>query len=129
MKQETLEEARANSYIDFAKYNKEVDMYSFVAGFNNGVKWEDKPKQETLEEAARSNYKRLYEGEPLTQEVPIDAFKRGYRLAEKQSYSEEEVMELLNKSCDYIYTSSKIGTDKKLMPNLLRGWFEQFKNK
>lgn len=43
-------------------------------------------KQETLVEAAKNNYKRLYEGEPLTQEVPIDAFKRGYRLAEKQSY-------------------------------------------
>lgn len=47
----------------------------------------------------------------------------------ERSYTEEEVLELLNKSCDYIYDSSKIGTDKKLMPNLLRGWFEQFKNK
>jgi hypothetical protein len=48
---------------------------------------------------------------------------------QQQGYSEEEVLELLNKSCDYIYDSSKIGTDKKLMPNLLRGWFEQFKKK
>ena len=32
-------------------------------------------KQETeLEEAALINYKELYEGEPLTQDVPIDAF-------------------------------------------------------
>lgn len=50
-------------------------------------------------------------------------------LEQKRSYSEEEVLELLNKSCNYIYDSAKIGTDKKLMPNLLIGWFEQFKNK
>jgi hypothetical protein len=35
------------------------------------------PKQETLEEASIINYKKLYEGEPLTQDVPIDAFKQG----------------------------------------------------
>ena len=50
-------------------------------------------------------------------------------LEQDRSYSEEEVLELLNKSCNYIYDSAKIGTDKKLMPNLLIGWFEQFKKK
>ena len=30
-----------------------------------------------IEEAAVINYKKLYEGEPLTQDVPIDAFKQG----------------------------------------------------
>ena len=33
--------------------------------------------KETLEEAAVINYKKLYEGEPLTQDVPIDAFIEG----------------------------------------------------
>jgi hypothetical protein len=44
---ETLEEARANSYIDFAKSNQEVEMYSFVVGFNRGAKWQE---QQTIEE-------------------------------------------------------------------------------
>lgn len=33
--------------------------------------------KETLKEAAVINYKKLYEGEPLTQDVPIDAFIDG----------------------------------------------------
>lgn len=62
----------------------------------------------------------------------LDLFLKGIKWQQEQDknlYSEEEVLELLNKSCDYIYDSSKIGTDKKLIPNLLRGWFEQFKKK
>lgn len=39
-KQETLEEARANSYINFAKSNEDVSAYSFVAGWDKGVKWQ-----------------------------------------------------------------------------------------
>jgi len=30
-----------------------------------------------IEDASLINYKKLYEGEPLTQDVPIDAFKQG----------------------------------------------------
>jgi hypothetical protein len=37
-KQETLEEAKAQAWIDFAKTNKDVDMYSFVIGFDKGCK-------------------------------------------------------------------------------------------
>ena len=37
---ETLEEARANSYIDFAKSNEDVSAYSFVAGWDKGAKWQ-----------------------------------------------------------------------------------------
>lgn len=120
---EKFEEARANSYIEFAKSNLEVDMYSFVAGFNKGVEWEDEPKQEPLEEAARSTYKRLYEGEPLTQEVPIDAFKRGYRLAEKQRYSVEEVIQLVE---DFKQHLVKVPVDKMLS---FKEWFETFGKK
>jgi hypothetical protein len=46
-KQKPLEEARANSYIDFAKSNQEVEMYSFVVGFNRGAKWQE---QQTIEQ-------------------------------------------------------------------------------
>ena len=42
-------------------------------------------KQETtLEEASINNYKELYEGEPLTQDVPIDAFKQGAKWQQEQ---------------------------------------------
>jgi hypothetical protein len=46
--------------------------------------------KETLEEAAVINYKKLYEGEPLTQDVPIDAFKQGAKWREKQYTIEEQ---------------------------------------
>jgi hypothetical protein len=46
------------------------------------------PKQETLEEAAEINYKKLYEGEPLTQDVPIDAFIEGAKWQQEKSYNE-----------------------------------------
>ena len=49
----------------------------------------------TLEEAAIYNYKELYEGEPLTQDVPIDAFINGAKWQKERSYSEEEVLKLL----------------------------------
>lgn len=118
---ETLEEARANSYIDFAKYNKEVDMYSFVAGFNNGVKWEDKHKQETLEEAE------LKEKEFYKYMAKQDSWKSigliiqefiQLKLKEQQerSYSDEEVLQLLVRAVTEEY-------------NNLNKWFEQFKKK
>ena len=81
-------------------------------------------KQETLEEAARSNYKRLYEGEPLTQEVPIDAFKQGAKWQKEQDkkmYSEEEIIDLL--LARDIELNSFEGIDKA------KEWFEQFKKK
>ena len=73
-------------------------------------------KQETLEEAAVINYKKLYEGEPLTQDVPIDAFKQGARWQQERSYSEEEVLQILASYADWSI-------------NDIRGWFEQFKKK
>ncbi len=54
-------------------------------------------QQETLEEAAVINYKKLYEGEPLTQDVPIDAFKEGAKWQQERSYSEEEAQLMLSK--------------------------------
>ena len=74
-------------------------------------------EKETTKEAA----------ERMSTRVMEILFKDEKKWQQERSYSEEEVIEILNKSCDYIYASSKIGTDKKLMPNLLRGWFEQFK--
>ena len=52
--------------------------------------------EETLEEASVKTYKKLYEGEPLTQEVPIDAFKQGVKWQQERSYSEDEVMDMFH---------------------------------
>jgi hypothetical protein len=40
MKKETLEETKAQAWIDFARTNKDVDMYSFVIGYDKGAKWQ-----------------------------------------------------------------------------------------
>ena len=85
-KQETLEEAKAQAWIDFAKTNKDVDMYSFVIGYDKGAKWQQEQ--------------------------------------DKNKYSEEEVINILNEYGYVIINEDKInsiGTIKK--------WFEQFKKK
>jgi hypothetical protein len=81
-------------------------------------------KQETLEEVAIINYKKLYEGEPLTQDVPIDAFKQGAKWQQeedKKLYSEEEVINLLyiRSMCQEHYESDAE----------IREWFNKFKKK
>ena len=79
-------------------------------------------EKETLEEAAVINYKKLYEGEPLTQDTPIDAFKDGAKWNQERSYSEEEVM-------DIIYSYSKWKYHMKEDEFYIDVWFEQFKKK
>ena len=49
---------------------------------------------ETLEEAAVINYKKLYEGEPLTQDVPIDAFIDGAKWQQEQIGKSEFLQKL-----------------------------------
>ena len=73
-----------------------------------------------IEEVAIINYKKLYEGEPLTQDVPIDAFKQGVRWQQERSYSEEEVLDILY-LFHYDLVNSNIDTKEE--------WFEQFKKK
>ena len=79
-------------------------------------------KQETLKEASIINYKKLYEGEPLTQDVPIDAFKQGAKWKQKRSYSDEEVLKILNEFCDNFYENS-------IREDIIIKWFQQFKKK
>jgi hypothetical protein len=70
---------------------------------------------ETLEEAAEKTYKKLYEGEPLTQDVPIDAFKQGAKWQQdKNKYSGEEVLEIIYKF-------------KQTCPYFIEEWFNKFK--
>ncbi len=81
----------------------------------------EEPKQ-TLEDAAINNYKELYEGEPLTQDVPINAFKDGAKWQQERMYNEEEVLVILHKRMKYT-----LGEDYKEETTLK--WFEQFKKK
>jgi hypothetical protein len=50
IKQETLEEVKANSYIDFAKSNEDVSMYSFVAGWDRAIKWQQEQDKNKFSE-------------------------------------------------------------------------------
>jgi hypothetical protein len=57
MKQETLEEVKANSYIDFTKSNEDVSMYSFVAGWDRAIKWQqEQDKNKYSEEDMKSSF-------------------------------------------------------------------------
>jgi hypothetical protein len=89
-----------------------------------------KPKQETIEEACERIYQEDFNN-PYSEEVGrIDIKSAMIKLAkwqqeqDKNKYSEEEVIELLNKREDYINQTSSIFdyiTAKE--------WFEQFKKK
>jgi hypothetical protein len=80
------------------------------------------PKQETLEEAAIYNYKELYEGEPLTQDVPIDAFIKGAKWQSERSYSEEDLKTAF-------LDGWQLRDGDLPFPKAMKKWFEQFKNK
>jgi hypothetical protein len=66
---------------------KQETLSGFEEGHKANLDWleqnSNQTKQETLEEAAVINYKKLYEGEPLTQDVPIDAFIDGAKWQKK----------------------------------------------
>ena len=49
---------------------------------------------ETLEEAAVMNYKKLYEGEPLTQDIPIDAFIKGVKWQQERICDSEVIQRI-----------------------------------
>ena len=82
-------------------------------------------KQKTLEVAAVINYKKLYEGEPLTQDVPIDAFIQGAKWKQERSYSEEEVLNKLTHFAVEIQRQNK----QRIVPLRINEWFERNKKK
>jgi hypothetical protein len=80
----------------------------------------EEPKQETAEEAAVINYKELYQGEPLTQEVPIDAFIEGAK------WQQEQYEILFDEYHEYTVDCIEVEL-KRPLP--LQKWFKQFKKK
>jgi hypothetical protein len=107
-KQETLEEAQKQQFnYDNLHDAKEIASKIKIV--------------ETLEEAAINNYKELYEGEPLTQDVPIDAFKQGAKWQQERMYSEEDMRKAYCRGYGAIVRSS--------LNDCFYEWFEQFKKK
>ena len=81
------------------------------------------PKQETLEEVAE-RYKYNPKGN--------FCFIEGYKLAQERSYSEEEVIKLLQKAIthqDDGETGSLVTVQGKIRPANFFSWFEKFKKK
>jgi len=72
-------------------------------------------KQETLEELAKDFYS---DESQLMERI---AFKRGYTECKENSYSEEEVYDILFKHTEYF-----LGGGERMS---LTQWFEQFKKK
>jgi len=58
--------------------------------------------EEPAREAALANYKELYEGEPLTWEVPIDAFIKG------AAWKENNLSDDLELRCNFISVDNKV---------------------
>ena len=78
--------------------------------------------KQAIKEAALNNYKELYEGEPLTHEVPIDAFIKGAKWQQENSYSEEDL--------EYAFEQGKLNSNicyRRTFRNVLE--ILQFKKK
>lgn len=80
--------------------------------------------KETLEELALrlypENWESIMEGQHDSNSYERNAFINGYKLAQQQMYSEEEVKEILYKHTEDLLAGKKV---------TLEEWFEQFKKK
>ena len=118
----------------------EVEDYVGFAGhtsyptFHNEYKIiipSEEPKKETPEEAAERLFPVFNRSTPFGSKYPWtpqkerEAFKRGYRLAQERSYSEEEVYNIVNKTVDKFCTFFSDDLKQKVA----KEWFEQFKKK
>lgn len=90
-----------------------------------------KPKQETLEEVAErlypENIESIMDGYHDSNSYQRESFIKGYKLAQKRSYSEEEVLEQLN--CLMKMPSSELDDFTNDNDLITTKWFEQFKKK
>ena len=77
-KQETLEEAKAQAWIDFAKRNKDVCMYSFVTGFDKGYKLSQERmySEKEVYDILIHHTVELFKREPITLEDFWNKFKK-----------------------------------------------------
>jgi hypothetical protein len=104
---------------DMIRYSKE-EPKQIKCYCGHTITCDCEPKQETAEEAAVINYKELYQGEPLTQEVPIDAFIEGAK------WQQEQYEILFDEYHEYTVDCIEVEL-KRPLP--LQKWFKQFKKK
>ena len=146
-----IKDGSHNKFLSCCKTNEECHC-----GKNNkkvNIDWSLFPKStqdkvgynETLEEAAErignnfedSNFSAgviygVIEGAKLREkdfDKELEVAKHLYLTALKekeQMFNNEEVYQILNDSCEYIYKCAENGTDLELMPTLLKGFFQQY---
>ena len=113
-KQEILEEDKKG--IDIKEFEKKANEIIDTVG-----------KQETLEEVALrlypENWESIMEGQHDSNSYERNAFINGYKLAQQQMYSVED----MNQYADYVLMCSAEKTFK--LPLQPKEWFEQFKKK
>ena len=92
----------------------------------------EEPKQETLEEVARTKFPyKLFVNVDVTNKQR-EVFIEGYKLAQKRSYSKKEVILLLQKAIthqDDGETGSLVTAQGKIRTANFYSWFKQFKKK
>ena len=81
-------------------------------------------QEETIEEAANIDSKNHYKDQSDYWAIGFDSFKRGAKWQAEKMYSEEEVLDLLNKREDYLDSEDNIFDYQSI-----NQWFEQFKKK
>jgi hypothetical protein len=113
-KQETLEEAAEKYTKDGTKHC--MEKTNVELGFIAGAKWQHQQYVDFSK----------YNADKITTASTTSA-KIENKTLWKEMYSEEEVLDIVHKCGKYCYDSKKIGTDIGLMPDLLTGFFNQFK--
>jgi hypothetical protein len=91
-----------------------------------------KPKQETLKEFAERLYPILLEDDWDKNKQYRDEWIEGAKWQQEKSYSEEEVIELLQKALthqDDGEIGSLVTAQGEIRPANFHSWFNQFKNK
>jgi hypothetical protein len=110
MNKETIEDARFKAYTDFFESNQDVEMYSFVGGFNKGSKWQQENSNVDVLEFEIATLKSLITDMDTTI---------------KSKYSEEEVKSFALQAVCFIGGN----WDSSNLMKKFNEWFEQFKKK
>jgi hypothetical protein len=95
---------------------KEENKLCHYSGLPSPLIYVDEPKQETLEQAAKT-YRKTIPNSTFGDEL---GFIDGAKWQQERMYSEEEVLDILYKHTEDLLAGKKI---------MLDDWFEQFKKK
>jgi hypothetical protein len=116
---------KLSTYQEEPKQDLEKEMFELEKELDipSSLRWHNsKPKQETLEEAL---YKYVKDSSHELYELRKQCFLDGYKLAQKRSYSEEEVLNFTQT----ILMQYKFGNKNIEQMDLLKETLKEFKNK